>query len=496
MTGRPGRRAIPGVGRLLAGEELAPLLAAHGRAEVTRATRSVLAALRSAIGRADAGDVALTPAALARRIAAELAVQQRPYYRRVINATGVVLHTNLGRAPLADEAVAALAALAGGAQRLEVDLETGQRGGRDEGCARLLRELTGAEAATVVNNNAAATVLVLAALGRGRRVVLSRGEMVEIGGSFRVPDIFAESGAVLHEVGTTNRTHPADYRRAVEEPVDPPVGLLLKVHTSNYRIEGFTAEVGIAELVALGRELGLPVVHDLGSGCLAGGSISPALADEPRVVESVAAGADIVCFSGDKLLGGPQAGILVGRREAIERCRRHPLYRALRPGRLVYTALEATLRLYRRGEEEALSALPVLARLSERPEAVQRRAERLAGELAGVAGVEAEVVTCASQAGSGSVPGRELPSRGVRLRTAGRAVGELAATLRSGDPSVVGRLQEDALLLDARTLAEGEVAEVAACVRAALAGGEPHDRFQATDSTASERSPAEATRRC
>lgn len=495
MTGRAGRRAIPGVGRLLAGEELAPLLAAHGHAEVTRATRSVLAAVRSAIDRADADDASLTPAALARRIAAELAVQQRPYYRRVINATGVVLHTNLGRAPLADEAVAALATLAGGAQRLEVDLETGQRGGRDEGCARLLRELTGAEAATVVNNNAAATVLVLAALGRDRRVVLSRGEMVEIGGSFRVPEIFAESGAVLHEVGTTNRTHPGDYRRAVEEPGDPPVGLLLKVHTSNYRIEGFTAEVGIAELVAIGRELGLPVVHDLGSGCLVG-SISPALADEPRVVDSVAAGADVVCFSGDKLLGGPQAGILVGRREAIDRCRRHPLYRALRPGRLVYTALEATLRLYRRGEEEALSALPVLARLSEPPEAVQRRAEQLAGELAGVAGVEVDVVTCASQAGSGSVPGRELPSRGVRLRTAGRPVGELAAALRSGDPSVVGRLQEDALLLDARTLAEGEVEEVAARVRAALAGGEPHDRFQATDSTSSERSPAEATRRC
>jgi L-seryl-tRNA(Ser) seleniumtransferase len=244
--------------------------------------------------------------------------------------------------------------------------------------------------------------------------------------------------------------------------------LLLKVHTSNYRVVGFACEVEIEDLVALGRELSVPVVHDLGSGCLVD-LAARGLPEEPRVERSVAAGADVVCFSGDKLLGGPQSGILVGRREAIEACRRHPLYRAMRPGRLVYTALEATLRLYRRGEEAVFGAIPVLARLAEPVAEVERRAHRLAAELAGLPDAAVEVVPCTSQAGSGSLPGREVPSRGVCVRLAARSADEVAAALRAGDPAVVARLQDDALLFDARTLGDGEVGEVAARLRSILA---------------------------
>ena len=460
----PRLRAVPAIGRLLESPEFAALAADHGRAAVTRATRAAVEALRAALEAGTAVDGALAPAALRARVEALLAADARPYYRRVINATGVVLHTNLGRAPLADEAVAALASTAGGAQRLELDLESGERGGRDRGCAELLCELTGAEAATVVNNNAAATLLALAALARGRRVVLSRGEMVEIGGSFRVPEILAESGAVLAEVGTTNRTHLRDYRAALAVDAGPPAGLILKVHGSNYRIEGFTAEVGIEELVALGREHGVPVAHDLGSGCLVD-LAAHGLPAEPLVRRSVAAGADLVCFSADKLLGGPQGGILVGRREAIERCRRHPLYRAMRPGRLVYSALEATLRLYRGGDEAALAAVPALARLAAGPRELAARAGRLAAALGGIEGLAAGAVECASQAGSGSIPARDLPSRGVRVTLAGRPADALAAALRRGEPPVVARIQDGALLLDVRTLADSEVEEVAAALR-------------------------------
>lgn len=452
---RVSRRDLPAVDRLLASEPFAALLAVRPRAQVLRAMRRELARLRQAAGDGPLPPEAVEPAAIRARVDALLAAEDRPYYRRVINASGVVLHTNLGRAPLAGSAVEALAATAGGAQRLEVDLESGRRGGRDAGVAALLCELTGAEAATAVNNNAAATLLVLAALARGRRVVLSRGEMVEIGGSYRVPEILRESGAVLAEVGTTNRTHLTDYRRALEEG---DAGMLLKVHASNYRIEGFTAEVEIEELVALGREHGVPVVHDLGSGCLVE---LPAAADEPPVRRSVAAGADLVCFSGDKLVGGPQAGLLAGSRAAVERCRRHPLFRALRPGRLTYTALEATLRLYRDGAAEAIARVPALDRLTASPDRLAARAERLARALADIDGVEAEAVECASQAGSGSIPARALASRGVRVVLAGRSPDELAAALRDGEPPVIVRLHDGAVLLDVRTLADGEVAELA-----------------------------------
>lgn len=463
------RRAIPQVAKLLASEEILPLLATRPRAEVVAALRQVLAELR---GRAVAGDLPaaeLALPAIARRAEAALAERGRAYYRPVINATGVVLHTNLGRAPLAAEAVAALGATAGGAQRLELDLETGERGGRDDGCARLLVELTGAEAATIVNNNAAATLLILAALARGRKVIVSRGELVEIGGSYRIPEILAESGAHLAEVGTTNRTHLRDYARALDgHGLEDQAGLLLKVHTSNYRIQGFTAEVGIEELVTLGAERGVPVVHDLGSGCLVDLG-RRGLGGEPLVGRSVAAGCDLVCFSADKLLGGPQAGILVGKAAAVERCRKQPLFRALRPGRLVYTALEATLRLYAEGEEAALARVPALARLTAPASALRRRAERLARRLARLPGLSARAVPCVSQAGSGALPAVELPSFGVEVRAAGRSAVDLAADLRQGEPAVLGRLHDGALLLDLRTVAEDEVAPLV--LRMAQVGG-------------------------
>lgn len=446
-------RALPKVDRLLASAELAPVLASHPRARVLAAVRAVLDRLR---GRAAAGTLAaadLAPAAVRDAVSAALEAAALPYYRQVINATGVVLHTGIGRAALAPEAVAAVAALAGGGQRLEIDLATGERGGRDEGCARLLRELAGCEAATVVNNNAAATLLILAALARGRKVILSRGEMVEIGGSFRIPEVMSESGAQLVEVGTTNRTHLRDYRNALDEQT----GMILKVHPSNYRVEGFTSEVGIQDLVALGRERGIPVVHDLGSGCLvdlAGRGIP----GESLVQQSIAAGVDLVCFSGDKLLGGPQCGLIAGRGEAVERCRRHPLMRALRPGRLIYTALEATLRLYRDGV--ALERTPTLSRLLADPALLRRRAQRLARRLKTVPGLTAAVTACSSQAGSGSLPAREIPSWGVRLGSALPA-DELARHLRTGIPAILPRVADDAVLLDVRTLEDGELPAVA-----------------------------------
>ncbi len=468
-------RSIPKVDLLLKAEEMQPLIAACSRAEVLEAARAVLAEMRREA--TPPADGALGLAALRDRIAAALARRAEPYYRRVINGTGVILHTGLGRAVLAPQAAAALAELAQHPQRLELDLDTGQRGGRDEGCARLLRELTGCEDATVVNNNAAATLLLLAAVARGRGVVLSRGELVEIGGSFRIPDVMSESGARLVEVGTTNRTHLSDYRAALNETV----GMLLKVHTSNYRIQGFTAEVEIEDLVALGREHGIPVAHDLGSGC-AIDLARHGLTGEPLVRRSIAAGADLVCFSGDKLLGGPQAGILIGRREAIEKCRRHPLFRALRPGRLIYTALEATLRLYATGKE-VIDRLPVLRQLTEPLENLRRRASRLVQGLSAASDQATVYLSeCRSQAGSGALPTMEIPSWGARIvpnspyaplpiAPALRSAQHLADALRTGNPAILGRIVDDGVLFDVRTMTDEDVDLAAARVRELAAEG-------------------------
>jgi L-seryl-tRNA(Ser) seleniumtransferase len=376
-----------------------------------------------------------------------LAQADEPKLRTVVNATGVVLHSNLGRALLAETAIEAAAMAARSAVNLEYDLTSGGRGDRDSLIEAELGELTGAEAATVVNNNAAAVLLVLNTLASGREVVVSRGELVEIGGSFRLPDVMAHSGARLKEVGTTNRTHPSDY----EQAIGSETALLLKVHPSNYRIIGFTLEVSLAELVAIGRARGLEVIEDLGAGALIDLS-SHGLPHEPVVRERVAAGAGIVTFSADKLLGGPQAGIIVGRRELIARLRANPLKRALRCDKLTLAALEATLRLYSRGD--IANALPTLRMLRRRPtemEVVAARArdilrERLASDF------QLEIVDAYSETGSGSLATAQLKTRAIRITHPTLTADALAAMFRHARPAVIGRVNEGAFLLDLRTI--------------------------------------------
>jgi L-seryl-tRNA(Ser) seleniumtransferase len=347
---------------------------------------------------------------------------------------------------------------------LEYDLAAGGRGHRRDLVAGLLRELTGAEAALVVNNNAAAVLLALAALASGREVVVSRGELVEIGGSFRIPEVLAQSGCTLREVGTTNKTHLRDYERVIE----PQTALLLKVHTSNYRVLGFTASVSTGDLVALGRRHGVPVVEDLGSGCLVGLDYL-GLEHEPTVPEVVAAGVDVVTFSGDKLLGGPQAGLLVGRRDALDACARHPLMRALRPDKVTLAALEATLALYR-DPETVWRRVPALALLGLDPRELRARAEGMATMLRERLGERAQVTSSegASEVGGGSLPLQKLPTWLVEVRRPDRGVSRLEAALRRHRPPVIARIREDALVFDPRTLGPGEEHIVADALVAAL----------------------------
>jgi L-seryl-tRNA(Ser) seleniumtransferase len=400
------------------------------------AARSVLARAREQIREGvDPGD-------LAARVREELDAARAPRLRRVLNATGVIVHTNLGRAPLAERALERVHEVARGYSNLEYDLDAGARGSRQAHVADSLRRLTGAEAALVVNNNAAAVMLALAALAEGREVLVSRGELIEIGDGFRIPDVLTRSGARLCEVGTTNRTRAADYEAAI----GPETALLLRVHQSNFRVVGFTERPRLDELADLARRHGLPLVDDLGSGALV------EIADEPTARASLAAGADLVCFSGDKLLGGPQAGVVVGRAELVERLRRHPLQRALRADKLTLAAFEATLRLALDAPDE----IPVLRMLREPAEAVRARAERLA-ELVG-----GEVEETVARAGGGSLPLAELPSYACAVEE------ELAAPLRLGEPPVIGIVRDGRLLLDCRTLADPEVDEVAGAVAEAV----------------------------
>jgi L-seryl-tRNA(Ser) seleniumtransferase len=381
------------------------------------------------------------PGDLGERLRTELEEARRPRLRRVLNATGVIVHTNLGRAPLPGAAVERVRDTAAAYSNLEYDLDAGERGSRQDHVAAILRRLTGAEGALVVNNNAAAVLLALAALGEGREVVVSRGELLEIGDGFRIPDVLARSGARLVEVGTTNRTRAADYERAI----GAETALLLRVHQSNFRVVGFTELPTTAELAAVAARHGLPLVDDLGSGALL------PLHDEPQVRDALAAGADLVCFSGDKLLGGPQAGIVVGRAELVERLRRHPLQRALRADKLTLAALEGTLGLYLE-PERALREVPVLRMLNEPAEAVHARADRLA-EL-----VDGEVEETVARVGGGALPLAELPSFACSVEEA------LAAPLRQGEPPVIGVVRDGKLLLDCRTLGDDELDEVAAAV--------------------------------
>ena len=396
-----------------------------------------------------------------REVAAAAARLVQPPLRPVINATGVVLHTNLGRAPLAEAARAAIDAVARGYSNLEYDLGRGERGSRHAHLRELLRELTGAEDAVVVNNNAAATVLGLAALAAGKEIIVSRGELIEIGGSFRLPEILALSRGTLVEVGTTNKTHLRDYAGAI----GPATGLLLKVHRSNFAIVGFTSEVPAGELVALGRSRGVATMVDLGSGALIDRATQQrwGLPDEPTVADTVATGVDLVTFSGDKLLGGPQAGIAVGSAAAIQRAREHPLMRALRPDKLTLAALAATLALYRDG---ALAAIPVPRMLGASADELRAAAGALAAAIGEVAGLAIAIEPCRSAVGGGAMPTAALASWAVTLRgAAALGADAIDAGLRRAPVPVIGRIEDGRVWLDVRTVTADDVAGVAAAVR-------------------------------
>jgi L-seryl-tRNA(Ser) seleniumtransferase len=398
------------------------------------AARSVLERAREEI---QAGE---NPGDLRALLDSELASARAPHLRRVINATGVIVHTNLGRAPLAPAAIERIRDVAAGYSNLEYDLAAGGRGSRQEHVTSILRRLTGAQAVLVVNNNAAAVMLALAALAEGREVLVSRGELIEIGDGFRIPDVLERSGVRLREVGTTNRTRVSDYEAAI----GPDTAVLLRVHQSNFRVVGFTEQPALDELALVAQSHKLTLVDDLGSGALID------IGDEPTARASLAAGADLVCFSGDKLLGGPQSGIIVGRAQLVERLRRHPLQRALRADKLTLAALEGTLQL----AIDAPGEIPVVRMLREAPEDVRARATRLATRVGG------QVEETVARAGGGSLPVTELPSFACAVEE------QLAARLREADPPVIAVLRDGRTLLDCRTLSDAEVDEVVAAVEA------------------------------
>lgn len=453
-TRRERLRALPSIDELLSRPSLAPVLAPHPRPVALAAVRGAVAAVRAGLLRGE--DVAFGD----EHVTEALARLVTPKLRRVLNATGVVLHTNLGRAPLAPAAVERLVEIAGGYCNLELDLDEGERGSRYAPVVELLCGLTGAEDALVVNNCAAAVLLTLGALAQGREALVSRGELVEIGGGFRVPDVMRQSGAQLVEVGTTNRTRLRDYEGALGERT----GLLMKVHRSNFAVVGFTEEASVKELAGLAAARRVPLFVDLGSGALAALN-GEGLTSEPTVASVVAAGADVVAFSGDKLLGGPQAGVVVGRRSLIERLKAHPLNRALRVDKLTVAALEATLELYRDGRADA--EVPARAMLAVPREVLKVRARRLATAL-GAAGLSSRVVEVEGRVGGGSMPLATLPSWAVALT--GLPAAELHERLRGGSPPVVARIVDDEVWLDVRCVADAELEALVGAVAAARAG--------------------------
>jgi L-seryl-tRNA(Ser) seleniumtransferase len=435
-------REIPSIGELLQRPGIQALSAEYGRHSVVSALRAAADQLRKRImaGGTRPPDIA---DALEAEVPVIVAALVAPSLRAVINATGVILHTNLGRAPLADSALERVATL-GGYDNLEFDLQSGNRGRRDVHAERLLCRLTGAAAAVVVNNNAAATLLTLAALAAGREVIISRGELVEIGGGFRIPDVMRQSGAILREVGTTNRTRAADYAAAISDRT----AAILRVHPSNFRIEGFSERPSLAEVAAIARRFELALIEDIGSGWV--GAVPPpaALRDEPTPRSSIAAGATAVLFSGDKLLGGPQAGIIAGGEEAIGVVRRHPLMRALRVDKMTYAALEATLQEHAAGRAGA--TVPVPRMIAMTADEVGKRAESLARRLG--SGVHAAIVDGVSTIGGGSAPGSALRTRLVALEHPTFSAAQLEARLRESDPPVIARIEEDRVVLDLRTV--------------------------------------------
>ena len=461
-------RHLPSVDRVLSLETTQSLMASHDRGYVLAAIRQVLQRLRGELLAAGDEGGSTSREDLLARVAVDLAAATsaaaQASLHRVINATGVILHTGLGRAPLPHAAREAVWAVSDNYCNLEFDLDSGQRGSRRLHVEAMICEQTGAAAAAVVNNNAAAVLLMLSSLARDREVIISRGELVEIGGAFRIPDIIAASGARLREVGTTNRTHLSDYENAL----NTDTAMILAVHPSNYRVQGFTATVELSELAALGRRAGVPLVYDLGGGVI----VDPAawgLPEEPRVADSLARGADLVSFSGDKVLGGPQAGIIAGDDGLVHSLSSNPMMRALRCDKLTLAALEATLRLYRLDAAGLAAAHPVLRMMTEAAEVVTERAERLCGQLSATASqrLNVRVEATASEVGSGALPLAELPSAAVSLRPAFCSVEELARLLRCGGTAVVGRIHREAVLLDMRTVRDDELSAVAAALEIA-----------------------------
>jgi L-seryl-tRNA(Ser) seleniumtransferase len=477
-------RQLPKVDKLLTDERIVAQMNGQPRRVVVSAVQRVLDEVRQSILSAEGAaqrpfstEAAVSQESLVARIIALVEEQSRPTPRRVINATGIIVNTGLGRSLLSDRAVQRLVEAATMHSALEVDVETGERGHRDLHIANLICRLTGAEMATVVNNNAGAVLIALNELADGKEVIVSRGELVEIGGSFRIPDVMSKSGAQLVEVGTTNKTRVSDYEKAITENT----ALLLKVHTSNFRVVGFTESASAQELVALGARHKIPMMEDLGSGAFVDVS-RYGIAAEPLVQESIAAGADVVTFSGDKLLGGPQAGLIAGKKAAVHRIRRNPLYRALRCDKLTIAALEGTLRAYF-DPEQAVREIPTLQAISVTLEELNRRARRLKRMIEGATrdtqyAMRISIENGTSQVGGGALPTEFLPTRLVALRPTRISVDELNRRLRLGEPSVFARIQNDALLLDMRTVRERELKELTEAVEAAILSDEDDSGFQ------------------
>jgi L-seryl-tRNA(Ser) seleniumtransferase len=453
-------RSLPAVNDILAAFEMQSCLDAHARETVVAFVRQDLDHLRQQIAQGALIDGEFQVQRIAERVSLQLQNAHLPRLRVVINATGIVLHTNLGRAPIAEEAAKAAYEAARGYLNLELDLDTGKRSSRQDPIREWVRRLTGAESATVVNNNAAATVIALRALCQGREVIVSRGQLIEIGGSFRIPDIMAVSGATLREVGTTNITRASDYEKAI----GPDTAALMQIHTSNYRIAGFTESVATADLVALGQRHQLPVIDDIGSGALLDFNRF-GFASEPIAKTSVAAGVDLVLFSGDKLLGGPQAGILAGKKQWIDRIEKDPLMRAFRCDKMTLAALEATLRIYL-NEEIALREIPVLRLLGLPLDELKRRAEHLAGRLRTIESFESvEIAEDIAYVGGGSLPDQQMRTWVVEVKAKDVSDADFAQRLRIGTPAVVARVRDDKVVFDVRTIFPHQIETLVEAVR-------------------------------
>jgi L-seryl-tRNA(Ser) seleniumtransferase len=464
-------RKIPSVDEILSHPEISDLIKTYPRNVVVEAIRSCLKELREKLlhegGPSEIDESFFSLDRLYPLFKGELERQTRPRLRRVINATGVVIHTNLGRSPLHPSAIQHLIEVSKAYSNLEYDLDRGERGSRYDHVEEILCRLTGAESAMAVNNNAGAVLLVLNTLAEGKEVVVSRGELVEIGGAFRIPDVMKRSHALLREVGTTNRTHLDDY----QEAIGPQTALLLKVHTSNFRVLGFTSDVALPELIQLGKQHHLPVMEDLGSGCLVD-LTRYGLLKEPTVQEVMKTGVDVVTFSGDKLLGGPQAGIILGKKEILDLVKTNPLTRALRIDKLTLAALESTLLLYL-DEKKAMEEIPTLQMLTFDRDRLKRRGKRLLKRLVGINGIEAALKEDVSQVGGGSLPLQELPTMVIAIRPLSFSVNDFERNLRKGNPPIISRISKEELILDLRTIFDEEIPLIAIGIQEALTPTKP-----------------------